>query len=93
MLRSLQLSVLTKIAKSNLEEFEDTRYLLESIINLGFTGNPNISHSLCSILNKVLTLESLQIFENEKNKNLRDLLVLLIQYWLSEQAEFDTHVL
>jgi len=26
--------------KSNLEEFEDTRYLLESIINLGFTGNP-----------------------------------------------------
>ena len=40
MLRSLQLSVLAKISKSNLEEFEDTKYLLESIINLGFTGNP-----------------------------------------------------
>lgn len=65
MLRSLQLSVLAKISKSNLEEFEDTKYLLESIINLGFTGNPQISHSLCAIINKVLTLDTLQIFEDE----------------------------
>lgn len=84
MLRSLQLSVLQKIAKSSLDEYEDSKLLLDTVINLGFSGNPSISHSLCIILSRVITLKSLGLFESDKNKNLRDLMVLLIQYWLSE---------
>jgi hypothetical protein len=93
MLRSLQLSVLSKIAKSSLDEYDDVKLLLETVINLGFSGNPSVSHSLCTILTRVINIKSLSLFENDKNRNLRDLMVLLIQYWLSEQAEFDSYIL
>jgi hypothetical protein len=53
-----------------LDEFKDTKYLLESVINLGFTGNPQISKNLAMILMKVLNKHTLGIFEDDKCKNL-----------------------
>ena len=42
---------------------------------------------------KVLTDRTIGMFENEKNKNLWDLTILLLQYWLNEMAEYDSFIL
>ena len=93
MIRSLQQSVVAQIAKEELDEFHDPGYLLETTINLGFINDFQISHALALILNKVLKTDTLGIFDEPKYKNLEDLIVLVSQFLMDEQAEVNSYLL
>ena len=45
------------------------------------------------ILGKVLKTDTLGLYDEPKYKNLKDLTVMLIQFWLNEMAEVDTYLL
>ena len=84
---------MAKIAKSSLKEHQDTEFLLETVSNLGFTTNTQLSHNLCLILMKIMDEDTVLLFEEEKHKNQLDLLILLIQYWLNDIANMDSFIL
>ena len=62
-------------------------------MNLGFSANPEMTHNISMILTKSIKLDTLYLFEMEENKNVRDLMILLLQYWLNEKAEEDSYIL
>lgn len=84
MLKNLQTSVVAKLAASDLHLHEDVEDLLNNVINLGFSTNSTLTHNICMIMSKVLTPFTVQVFDKESNRNLQDLTILLIQYWLNE---------
>ena len=93
MLKNLQNSVVAKLAASDLHQHEDVEDLLSNTINLGFSMNTSLIHNVCTILSKVLTPFTAQVFDKESNRNLQDLTVLLIQYWLNEICVNDTYLM
>lgn len=93
MLKNLQTSVVAKLAASDLHLHEDVEDLLNNIINLGFSVNNSLIHNICTIMSKVLTPFTVQVFDKESNRNLQDLTILLIQYWLNEMCQNDTHLM
>jgi len=44
-------------------------------------------------LSKVFTPFSVQIYDKESNRNLQDLTILLLQYWLNEMCQNDTYLM
>lgn len=93
MLKNLQSSVVSKLAASNLHLHEDVEDLLNNIINLGFSLSSNLVHNICTIMSKILTPFTVQVYDKESNRNLQDLTILLIQYWLNEICANDTYVM
>ena len=93
MLKNLQTSVVAKLAASDLHNHDDVEDLLNNIIWLGFSMNSTLIHNVCMIMSKVLTPFTVQIYDKESNKNLQDLTILLIQYWLNEMWNSDTYLM
>ena len=93
MLKNLQSSVLAKLAASDLHMHEDVEDLLNNVIWLGFSMNSTIIHNVWMIMSKILTPFTVQIYDKESNKNLQDLTILLIQYWLNEMWSSDTYLM
>jgi hypothetical protein len=93
MLKNLQSSVVAKLAASDLHLHEDVEDLLTNIINLGFSVNATMIHNICTILSKVLTPFTVQVYDKETNRNIQDLTILLIQYWLNEICQNDTYLM
>ena len=52
-----------------------------------------MTNNVALILTNVIDESQLGFFDDNQNKTTRDLLLMLLQYWLNELAEVDSFVL
>jgi hypothetical protein len=95
MLRNLQISIVGKIANSNVREYRNIQELLETVIPLGFfRTNKQVVHNMCQILSKVLDPTKVRIiFEDHGNGVLCDLTMHMIRLWVEEFVDTDSFIL
>jgi len=60
---------------------------------MGMTSDPKMVQNLSLTLNKLISTPTVIEFDKEENKNTLDLLVLVLQYWVTEFIERDQIVL
>ena len=93
MLKNLQTSIVTKLVSSDLRMHEDVEDLLKNLICLGFSTNSKLISDVWTIISRVLTPFNVQVYDKETNRNIQDLTILLIQYWLNEMWNYDTYLM
>lgn len=95
MLRNLQISIVGKIAGSNVRDYRSTQELLETVIPLGFfKSNKQVIHNMCQILSKTLDPTKVRVvYDDQSNAVLCDLTMSMIRLWVEEFVETDSFIL
>ncbi|CDW78890.1 UNKNOWN [Stylonychia lemnae] len=93
MLKNLQQTIVNKIAMSQIQEYPNTVQLLELIIPLGFNPNKQVIHNICLILSRAIDFQNVRLFDDPINRNLLELILLMVQLWITDYVEQDSFIL
>lgn len=83
-LKNVHYSLVSKLSDSYIKEYTDQAELLTHVLPLGLSEDAPTVQNLCVILNKVMNTATVQLLDWEDNRNLLELMVLVMQHWITK---------
>ena len=93
LLKNLQQSISAKVADYDLKNFEEKETVLRVLLPLGFSQAKRVVHNLSVVLNKLFANEDLQLLEFKENALLFNLMITMLNYWVTDLVPNDNFLL
>jgi hypothetical protein len=88
-MKSQHISMASKLTEASIQRYDDKMELIKSTAAMGMGGDIKMIQNLSMTLNKIITSPLAIEFDKEDNKNTLNLLVLVLQYWVTDVIDKD----
>lgn len=92
-MKNVHYSLVSKLSDSYIKEYTDQAELLTHILPLGLSEDSPTIQNLCVILSKVMNTSTVQLLDKEENRSLLELMVLVMQHWITKYISTDNFIL
>ena len=92
-LKTCHHSLISKLSDTYVKEYENQADLLTQILPLGLANEAATIQNMCVVLNKVMTRETVHILDQEEHRSILELMVLVMQHWITQFIHEDKFVL
>eukprot|EP00347_Sterkiella_histriomuscorum_P015139 403358172 len=92
-LQDQQKSLASKLTEASIQRYDDKMELIKNTVSMGMTNDVRVIQNLALTLNKLIAGPLVIEFDKEQNKNILNLLVLVLQYWCTDLIDKDQLIL
>ena len=93
-LKNAHHSIAAQLADTYISDYENKAGILQQLLGLGFSNGKQVVHNLCVVLNKMIHAGNVfELFDEPKNRNLIELMALVLEKWIEELGDTDSFVL
>lgn len=74
----------SKLTEASIQRYDDKLELIRNATSMGMTNDLRMIQNLAITLNNLITSPLAIEFDKEENKNTLNLLILVLQYWITD---------
>ena len=92
-LQDQQKQLASKLTEASILRYDDKMMLIKNSASMGMSSDARLTQNLAITLNKIINGPIVAEFDKEENKNVLNLLVLVLQYWVTDMIDKDQIIL